>query len=141
MGWLDILDVRRTIVASVSNTQCGLEIENIAKWLGQYPTQEGFWSIKPNIQPFLEDLVHSRIYIVTWVHMYCRIFTKNQGCCCLSYTIEEDRPKDNMQICCFIVTIHLHTIVHLYFLYALFSLVIWRARFLKHLHRLLAVYR
>ena len=42
MGWLDILDVRRTIVASVSNTHSGLEIENIAKWLGQYPTQEGF---------------------------------------------------------------------------------------------------
>ena len=65
MGWLDILDVRRTIVASVFNTRSGLDIENIAKWLGQYPTQEGFWSIKPNIQPFLEDLVHSRIYIVT----------------------------------------------------------------------------
>ena len=115
----------------------GLEIENIAKWLGQYPTQEEFWSIKPNIQPFLEDLVHSRIYIVTWVHMYCRIFTKNQGCCCLSYTIEEDRPKDNMQICCFIVTIHLHTIVHLCISFIpsslSLSLVIWRARFLKHL--------
>ena len=98
--------------------------------------KRGFRSIKPNIQPFLEDLVHSR-NIVTWVHMYCRIFTKNQGCCCLSYTIEEDRPKDNMQICCFIVTIHLHTIVHLCISFIpsslSLSLVIWRARFLKHL--------
>ena len=70
-------------------------------------------------------------------YVYCRIFTKNQGCCCLSYTIEEDRPKDNMQICCFIVTIHLHTIVHLCISFIpsslSLSLVIWRARFLKHL--------